>query len=96
VYKLRDQIQSQAAKMSILQGEISKMIVESSRSPRSPGGKKEESKYFKKDMSTFMPAPGKNINQQISHLNQELMSTTQNIEAMKLQLKEEKLRAEQL
>lgn len=67
--------------MSRLQGEISKMIIETSKSPR--GSKNEESKYFKKDMTSFMPAPGKNINQQVSSLNDELYSTSHNIESLK-------------
>ena len=79
--------------MSKIQGEISKMIIESSRSPR--GTKPEESKYFKKDMTSFMPAPGKNINQQLQSLNQEMSSTARNIESLKQQQKDEKAQAEQ-
>ena len=59
VHALRDQIQAQAENMAKLQGEISKMIVQSRFSPRN----NEESKYFKKDMSGYQPAAKKNINQ---------------------------------
>ena len=79
--------------MSRLQGEISKMIIETSKSPRVT--KIEESKYFKKDMTSFMPAPGKNSNQQVSSLNEELSSTTHNIESLKQYQKDEKARTEQ-
>ena len=57
------------------------MIIESSRSPR--GTKPEESKYFKKDMTSFMPAPGRNINEQVQSLNHEMSSTAKNIEVLK-------------
>ena len=79
--------------MSRLQGEISKMIIETSKSPRVT--KIEESKFFKKDMTSFMPAPGKNINQQVSSLNEVLSSTAHNIESLKQYQKDEKARTEQ-
>jgi hypothetical protein len=56
------------------------MIIDTSKSPR--GTKIEESKYFKKDLTSFMPTPGKNINQQVSSLNDELYSTSHNIESL--------------
>jgi hypothetical protein len=69
------------------------MIIDTSKSPR--GTKIEESKYFKKDLTSFVPAPRKNINQQVSSLNEELYSTSHNIESLKKYQKDEKARTEQ-
>ena len=79
--------------MAKMQSEITKLILETSKSPKA--AKKEESKYFKKDMTSFMPAPGKNMNEQVSTFNDELNSTAKNIEALKQYQKDEKAKAEQ-